>query len=326
VTDLHGPRQLVGGIVAYRDGERVASAIRSLLRQQLPPGTEWSKIWIVVAPDEVGTAESATQVAAEDPRVEVVIEQHRRGKSAALAEVFARSRGDLLVLLNGDAEAAPGAVAALLEELEGVRGIYGIMARPVLPPGRATLLYTSLGLLWGLHDRLHRELFRHHEGTHLSDELFALPIDHLPPMREGIITDGAYAASWILSEGGELRYAPGATVRLSVPARVRDHLEQRRRILVGHWQVQDESGRPPSTLESFAFRHPGRVLHILRAEARERPHWLRSLLFLLAVESLALTLARWDIVRRRRGYAIWPRVVLAEIEPSGEPTPGGAPG
>ncbi|MCI4340689.1 MAG: glycosyltransferase, partial [Thermoplasmata archaeon] len=261
-----------------------------------------------------------------DARVAVIEEGERKGKSAALAEILRRAEGDLLVLLNGDAAAEPGAVSELIQATIGAPPVFGVMARPIPPAGDGRPLSESLRLLWGLHDRFHAELQSRGESGHLSDELFALPIANLPPFRPGIITDGAFAAAWIRSHGGELRYARSARVRLSLPARFRDHVEQRRRIHVGHWQVEEESGRAPTTLASLGIRQMARVLRLIRDEMRGHPHPWRALTVLLTAEIIAGGSARWDIARQRKGYAVWPRVALAEAESRGESSATRAPG
>ena len=210
--------RLVGGIVAYRDGALVARSIRSLLRQKLPWSAAWSKIWVVVAPDPIGTIGFARAAAAGDPRVEIIEESERRGKAAALAEIFRRADGDVLILLNGDAEAEPGAVSRLLRTAEGARPPFGVMARPVVPPNGRGALYRAQELLWGLHHRLHAELYSRGERSHLADELLALSIERLPPLAPGTVNDGACIGSWMHDQGGDLRYATSARVRVSLPA------------------------------------------------------------------------------------------------------------
>jgi len=326
MTGGSASRRLVGGIVAYGDGARVVDAIRSLLRQRLPIGATWSRLWVVVAPDAVGTAQFARAAAAQDPRVEVVEEAVRRGKAAALEEIFRRADGDLLVLLNGDGVAEPGAVRDLVRASEGMPPVFGVMARPVPPPGAPTRLGPALDLLWGLHDRFHSEMQARAEVGHLSDELLLLPIAHLPPLRPGIINDGAFCAAWVLSQGGALAYARSARVRLAVPAGFRDHLEQRRRILVGHRQVRRESGRSPSTLAALAVRDPGRAWRLIRSELRGRDRAWRSMALLLAAEGMAAGLASLDLLRQRKDYGVWPRVGLAEVDPRGDASSTGAVG
>jgi Glycosyl transferase family 2 len=320
------PSRLVGGIVAYGDGPRVAGAIRSLRMQKLPKGVAWSKIWVVVAPDHVDTVGHARLAARGEPRIEILEEPARRGKSAALAEIFRRADGDLLVLLNGDGVADPNAVRELVRASVGATPPFGIMARPVPPVGSPNLLSGALHLLWGLHDRFHADVQRREEPGHLSDELFALSISRLPPMRPGIINDGAFVASWIQSQAGSVRYAPRAIVRVAIPAHLKDHIEQRRRIHAGHRQIQQESGRRPPTLVRVAIHDPGRAARLIRAELRERPQARGSLGLLVGAELVAGALAGWDAARQRKGYAIWPRVGLSEGEARGDTSPAGAVG
>lgn len=303
-------RRLVGGVVAFKDGPRVGDAIRSLLAQALPPATEWVRIWVVVAPDDVGTLDAAQSAAAASDLVEVVEEPERRGKAAALAEIAARADGDLLVLLNGDAEAAPGAVAELLAVAEGAGSVFGVMARPVTPApvGRFS---EALELLWRLHDRFHREVYRMPEVVHLSDELLAFPIPALPPFRPGIITDGAFAGAWIRRQGGELRYADRARVRISLPQNFAGHLEQRRRVRVGHRAVRAEFGRTPETMSALLFSRPGFVLRTVRAETRARPGGVRSLMLLTVAEALSVLLSNGVAARRAPNDGVWVRVPLA---------------
>ena len=316
-------RALVGGIVAFQDSDRIARSIRSLLRQRLPIGASWRRIWVVVPAEDTETLAAAREVAAAEPVVVVVEETRRRGKSAALGDVEARADGDLLIFLNGDAEAEPGAVRAIVREANAATNpVFGVMARPVPPPGGEGPLYGALDLLWGIHDRLHRETYARGEGTHLSDEMFALPIDHLPPFPEGIITDGAFAAAWIRSQGGELRYAVEARVRLSLPASLGDHLEQRRRIHVGERQLALRGTPAAATLAGFARSDFTTALRLVRTEVRQRPGGVRSLLMLLGAEALASTLSHWDRLAGTVNDGIWRRVDLATLPGVGEPAAG----
>ena len=310
-------RRLVGGVVAFRDGERVGKAVRSLMRQELLPGTEWTRIWVVVSPDDAGTVASAREAALEDSRIEVLEETERRGKAAALSEITARAEGDLLVLLNGDAEAEPGSVAELVRAAEGAGPVFGVMARPVVPPSEGAL-HGALELLWRLHDRFHRELYDAREPAHLSDELFALPIAALPPFHAGIITDGAFAGAWIRGQRGELRYADRAGVRISLPASFLGHLEQRRRIRVGHRQVHRESGVRPETLGGFLFSQPRLAAQILREETRAQSGGVLSLMILLAAEGMAILLSRTSAGTRAERDAVWTRVALAPTDRVGD--------
>lgn len=295
-----------GGIVACGDGPRVARAIRSLLAQDLPHGGRWLRLWVVVAPGSGETLAAAQGAAAGDGRVVVLPERVRRGKSAALGEIFARTEGDYLVLLNGDAEAEPGSLLALWRTAAGARRPFAVMARPVPSPRPAGPCADAIALLWEIHHRLHLAIRSDGPAANLSDELLLLPVAALPPLGPGVINDGAFYAAWIRREGGELLYAPTAAVRVATPVGFLDHFRQRRRILAGHAQVAELTGLTPATVLTLARARPRNAIRLVGEATRSSPRGLRSLAALLAIEAAAHFAARFD--RRRARAAIWPRV------------------
>jgi glycosyltransferase involved in cell wall biosynthesis len=300
--------RLYGGVVAHNEERRIAFAVRSLLLQRLPPGACWERICVVVSGSVDGTEAVVRGIAAADPRVELVVQEHREGKSAAIAEVLRRARGDWLVLLNGDARAEPEAVARMLEVAQRipVRPL-AVMGRPVPPAGNGGFA-PAVRLLWSIHDRFHRERFAHGDASHLSDELMLLAVGHLPPIVPGIINDGAFTGAWIRRRHGALAYVPEARVAIAVPTGARDHVRQRRRILYGHAQVRDLVGVSPTTLEGFARRHPVGAVGLVVDEARRSPRPISALLHLIATELVALAFVTLD--RRSPGidHARWTRI------------------
>ncbi|MCI4370662.1 MAG: glycosyltransferase, partial [Thermoplasmata archaeon] len=196
---------LDGGVLAVNERHRIVRAIRSLLRQSLPEGVVWGEVHVVVSGSTDGTAETVLQLAETEPRVRPLVEPTRRGKSAALAEVFQRSQGDYLVLLNGDAEAEDGAVAALLSHAGSPDDRFAVMARPVPRPAPPGGFADAVRLLWSVHHAFHATVLATGEGNHLSDELLLLPGRQLPPMEAGIVNDGSFVGGWLSLHDGDLR-------------------------------------------------------------------------------------------------------------------------
>lgn len=307
--------RLAAGVVAYNEVRNIRTALLSLLDQELPPGVAWGTIWVVASGCTDGTAEAARRV---DPRVEVLEEPVRRGKSAALLEVFRRARGDFLVLLNADARAGPGAVEALLRRGRELTPPFAVMGRPVPPVSARRGFADAVRLLWEIHHQFHAEILGRGEGTHLSDELLLLPLASLPPVEVGVVNDGAFLGAWLSTVRGRLAYAPEARVEIQVPEELRDHVWQRRRIVFGHGQVRELLGVRPTTLGPFAFRHPGAAVRIVVRSVRATPRGVRALLRLAAAEVVAGLLARWDRVPPRRDHTLWVRV--GERSPTQERT------
>ncbi|MDE1819335.1 MAG: glycosyltransferase [Euryarchaeota archaeon] len=298
---------LSGGVVACNEERTIRGAIVSLLAQELPRGFAWSDLWVVASGCTDRTVPIVEEIARQDPRVHLVVEHHRQGKSAAIRQVLARARGDRVVLLNGDARAEPGAIAALLRVTTDLAPPFGAMARPVPPQGTGRL-FEALSLLWELHHELHLRLLGTARGTHLSDELMLLSTRSLPALPPGTINDGSYLAASISRAGGALRYAPAAKVALSVPGNFRDHLVQRRRILFGHHQVAAAVGLPPSTFPRFARASPGEALRLLFRTTLVRPRGLRSLFFLASIETAAFLFSVGDRLLSRHDHVRWQRV------------------
>jgi hypothetical protein len=297
--------ELVGGIAAFNEEGSVARAIRSLLEQDLPAHAQWTRLWVLVSGSTDRTREVVEALAAEDPRIGLMYEPTRRGKSAALAALFARVQGDYLVLLDGDSVAGSGAVQSLLEQVQPSSIPFAVMGRPLAPADHDGPLRYELELLYELHHRFHAWTLHAGNGTHLADNLLLLPIRHLPPLMSGVVNDGAFAGAWLTRNGGRLLYAPEAHVRVEVPTRYSDHLAQRRRIHCGHRQVGQLLGVSPTTLQAFAALHPREVSRLIWAAIRQQPRGLRAFLMLGGLEVMAWVLSLWDRLPPPRDHTLW---------------------
>ena len=312
-------RTLTGGVVAHNDEARIERAIRSLLRQELPTGTRWGPVWVVASGCTDGTVPRAAAVAAEDPRVRLFVDPERRGKSAAIRQVLDRAEGESVVLLNSDAEAAPGAVAALLAKAEGKPGPFAVMGRPIVPDEASGDWADTIRWMWELHHELHSEYLSDGRGAHLSDELLLLSRPTPGVLGEGIINDGAFLAVWLSRHGGSCWYAPDGRVSIDIPRTRADHLAQRRRIYVGNAQVRRVLGVAPTTLPRYLFERPSRALRAMRTMIA-RPAGLRHFLRVLFWERVAWTLATWDRLPPARDHVHWRRIARSTAsETSGSP-------
>lgn len=303
--------RISAGVPAYNTGPRLREAVESLLHQELPAGTRWSRLWIVVSGCTDDTLEVAESLALKDARVAVVRQATREGKASALREIFARAEGEYLVLLNGDATALPGAVRALLASAEGQPGNFAIMGRPMVHPDRTHGIGHALEILWDLHHRLHQKTLTAQEGNHLSDELWLLPIPVRVPFPSGVVNDGAYLGAWLRGHGGRILYAPTAHVMLETPRTLGEHLRQRRRIHWGHRQIAALLGVEPTTWKSYAKRHPAAATREILGCAREHPMGIPWTALLALIEVQAFLLAGWDRHVGGKNHVLWDIVAPA---------------
>lgn len=310
-----GPRLLAGGVVAYNDERRIGPAIDSLLSQELPAGSAWSRIWVVASGCSDRTVEVANSIAQKDPRVSVLVEPERRGKAAAVQEVLGRAEGSHLVLLNSDAVAEPGAVAGLLRAAGGRRAPYAVMGRPVVPGEPDDEWIATMRWMWELHHELHATLLAGGSGAHLSDELLLVSLPVPFRLEERVINDGSYVAVWLTQHQGSCWYAPESRVRIEVPRTVSDHLWQRRRIHVGNAQVRRLLGQPPTTLPRLWLSEPVRAARVLRTMVL-RPGGLRRFARVAYWELVAHGLATWDRAPPARDHVRWRRIRPADDDPT----------
>jgi glycosyltransferase involved in cell wall biosynthesis len=298
------PLRLTGGLVAYNEEDRIERAIGSLHSQELPPNVVWDRIVVVAS----GCTDQTVARARGSPGpVEVIEQVERRGKSAALVEVFRRARGDLLVLLNGDAMAGPGSVRYLLEAAKGLTGPFAVMARPVPEVTESSWTADGVHLLWEIHHRFYLEATRRGVPSNLSDELVLLPVAHLPPLEPSIVNDGGFIGGW-LARTGHIRYEPHATVKIASPHDFSDYVRQRRRIRAGARQLESRWGTEPDTLSKDLIRHPRRPVDLIRTAVRAEPNGVLALSWLLAAESTSAGLALVDARRPPSELARWPRI------------------
>lgn len=300
-------RRIDGGVVAYNDELRVERAVRSLLSQELPQGVNWGRIWLVASGCTDRTVDIGQRLSVEDPRVHVVIEPERRGKASAIREVLRRASGESLVLLNSDAVAETGAVAALIRQAQGRLPPYAVMARPVVSDGFEGSWANSIRWMWGLHHAVHSEILADGTGAHLSDELLLLSLPSPVSLEAGVINDGSFLGVWLARNEGGCWYASESRVTIDVPRTVPDHLWQRRRIHVGNAQVRRLLGQGPTTLPRIFLQNPAQALRMIRQHVRSRSD-LVHLARIAALEALSHGLAAWDRAPPARDHVRWRRI------------------
>lgn len=255
------------------------------------PDFEISEIIVVSAECRDRTDGIIQRLAANDPRIRLIAEPKRRGKSAAINTFLAvRSESDLTLLSSGDVLPAPDflsrIVTAMKEPSVGMAG-----GRPVPLNSRRTLTGRMAHALWELH----------HEVALRSPKLGETIV-----FRSALVTnvpedspvDEASIEQTIRDGGWNLRYVPEAIVENRGPDTLAEWFSQRKRIAFGHAWLKNSSGYAVSTDSS------GTVASLLFAYILRHPGEIMTAAILVAIEIAAKVAARLDYGGGTK-YRIW---------------------
>jgi biofilm PGA synthesis N-glycosyltransferase PgaC len=228
------------GVCAYNEENNIARLLQNLISEQNIPKV--SKILVVCS----GCTDRTPQVVADyqkkDSRIKPLVENVRKGKSNALNKIFkaAKAEADILVLINADAVPRKGSINKLLSKFTAP-DIGAVFAQPV-PQNSDSFCYGVTHLVWRLH-----HMISTFATPKLSGELCAIRSTCLQEIPENTATDEPYIESAIQKSHMNTLYAPEALVYIRCPTNIVDIIKQRRRIWIGHMQLQNTTGYKVST-------------------------------------------------------------------------------
>jgi cellulose synthase/poly-beta-1,6-N-acetylglucosamine synthase-like glycosyltransferase len=277
---MAGPPKIVIGICAYNEEKNIGHILRNLVSEQGLPKT--CRILVVCSGCTDRTPQVVKKFQAEDSRIEPIFEERRTGKANALNKIFriARESEDVLVLVNADALPRGGSVMTLVSELE--RSDAGaVFAQPVPFEGFHGACYGIVRVIWRLHHMISLR-----QMPKLSGELCAIRASCLQEIPGNVATDEPYIELAIRRQGYRILYVPVALVNIRCPTNVVDLLKQRRRIWVGHMQLQNETGFKVSTT---------RFSNILNVASELRPTEILYLSLGVFLEAIAYFQAKMDV-------------------------------
>lgn len=277
------------GVCAYNEENNIGNLLQNLITKQNLPKA--SKILVVCSGCTDRTPEIVKNFRKVDERIEPIIEKNRMGKAHALNKLFAiaRDSADILVLTNADALPSHGSIMKLLSRLINSNA-GAVFAQPV-----------PLNDFNGLSDRIVHVIWRLHHAISLlqkpklSGELCAIYTRYLQAIPENVATDEPYIELAIRKLGSDIVYVPEAIVYIRCPNNTVDLLKHRKRIWIGHLQIQSITGFKVST-SSF--------MNILQSLSALKPHEILYAVLGGFFELIAYLAARFDFSRNTVPY-VW---------------------
>jgi glycosyltransferase involved in cell wall biosynthesis len=284
------------GIMAYNEEANIANAIDSVLGQTVHRG-RIDELIVVASGCTDATASIVADLALKEPRLRLLVQEHREGKASAINQFIGAARSPVLLMVGADVQVRDGSFDAMLRHFDDPQaGMVG--GHPIPVNDEATFLGHAVHLLWRLHDRLARDAPKLGEIVAFRNVVPSIPIDSA--------VDEISIQALVTQLGYQLVYEPQAVVYNRGPATIRDFLRQRRRIYAGHLRIRRQQGYTASTM---SVKRITRAL--LGSGSFATPRAALWTLCAIALEATARALGRLDHVRHQPHH-VWKTVTTTK--------------
>jgi cellulose synthase/poly-beta-1,6-N-acetylglucosamine synthase-like glycosyltransferase len=296
------------GICAFNEEGTIATLIEDVLKQR---GVSSSTEVIVVASGCTDlTPMIVRRIMSREPRVYLIEEEQRRGKTSAINKILANCKSELLALVDADIRLPPETLWAVLRGFSDERvGVVG--AVPVIENCDENLIARSLSMISGIMTRALKELSLRAGLSFVMGETYCFRTKLIGRVPDGVVNDDAYVASYAKSMGFKVILAPEAKFVVRVPSSIPDYIAQRRRVTFGHLQIKEKMGRFATSMEGIALEYPRILLRASIEEAALRPRSIWLALVSLELEAFTRLFALFDM-RLGRQHAKWRRIATTK--------------
>jgi cellulose synthase/poly-beta-1,6-N-acetylglucosamine synthase-like glycosyltransferase len=277
------------GITAYNEEANIGKLLAAMLCQELEQ-VEITEIIVVASGCTDNTVPIIQQYAAQDPRIKLIVQDERKGKTSAINQFLQIAKEDICVLQSGDTLPRKDSIENLVKPFADPKiGMTGAQKIPVNVPEHI------IGYMSHLRLRLEHQLCL--EIPRLGELIaFRKVFTQLPP---DVAMDEAFVEALVIRRGLQVAYAPDAVVYNMGPETLGEFILQRRRNYAGHLHLVHKYGYRVSSLES------GRVLRIAAEEVWKALRLISTLAALAGIEAFARLLGTYDYYVRGRKHVVW---------------------
>ena len=284
-------KKVLIGIPAYNEELNIGVLLDELVDEHL--GYD---ILVVSSGSTDRTDEIVGSFCARCEKIKLIVGKERHGKSSALNIMLRKAEAggyEIIVYMGADNLPEKGAIERLIEEFKDSSvGVAG--GRPITVDSSHHFWGWIGSLLWNVHHEVSLK------EPKISGELCAYRVGIIREIPLGTVNDDAYIQLVAFRKGLRSVYVPEAKVRLKAPTGLKDFVRQRRRITMGHYQLEFLLGTRVSTT------HAKRDVQ-LAWKARPRVGFLKEVIWMgafLCISTAVLGLSYLDFLRRKIPY-IW---------------------
>lgn len=190
-------------IAAYEEEEGIRAKIRNTLDQHYPA----DRLQVVVVDDGSDDDTVGEVRAIDDPRVVLVQQEERQGKSAALNRGFPHCTGEIVLFTDANAELEPAALARLVRPFADP-AVGGVCGNQLNRRGTGALAAGEV-LYWEYDKFLKRMESRTGSIVGADGSLYAIRREHFEPVPRGA-GDDYFISSGVISHGARLVFEESA--------------------------------------------------------------------------------------------------------------------
>ncbi|MFH0818719.1 MAG: glycosyltransferase [Patescibacteria group bacterium] len=277
------------GVCAYNEDKNIISHLRSLSAQQLKT-VAITEIIVVASGCTDKTVELVKEYQAEEPRVKLIIQDKREGKSAAVNLFIKSALNQILILISADTLPKPETVEKLVSPFHDLKiGMAG--GRPVPINSDKTFVGFCVNYMWCLHHLIALQTPKCGEMIVFRKVFEAIPASSA--------VDEACIEEKIKQNNLDIIYIPDAIITNKGPENIIDFLKQRRRIYSGHMALIKNSNYEVSTLGGGKILKL--IIHNLPSSFKHKL-WIPGMIFL---EVWGRMLGAWDFYIKKKEPHIW---------------------
>lgn len=234
------------GVCAHNEEETIGQLVDQILSAEVPI----EQLIVVVAGDD-RTEEIVREKMSSNPEIEIVVEDERRGQSAAQNEIFERATEEALFLIDGDGWIKEGSLEALWSEYDEESILYG----REIPETPDNFTGRLIDRFWELHHGM--SLREPKYTTQLALQPTKL-IDHIP---KEIVIDDEFIGLKAIREGYTINYVPRAEKHHNIKGDMRSFLRHRRKNWAGMFQIQSRGDKNLQTTSTKAKFYLENLVH-----------------------------------------------------------------
>ncbi|MCL4489953.1 MAG: glycosyltransferase [Chloroflexi bacterium] len=277
------------GITAYNDQANIGQLLSIMLSQELRT-VEIAEIIVVASGCTDGTVPIVEEFAARDPRLQLIVQPKREGKTSAINQFLQHAKEEVCVLESADTLPAKDSIENLVRLFADPQvGMTGAQKIPVNVPEHIVGYMSHLRLR--MEHQLCLEIPRTGELIAFRKVFNYLPAD--------VAMDEAFVEALVIRRGLQVHYAPDAVVYNMGPETLGEFIMQRRRNYAGHLHLVRKYGYRVSSLDT------SRVVRIAFEEVWGALRLIWTLAALGLVEALARGLGAYDYYVKRDKHVVW---------------------